>query len=187
MNRAPEIIRLTEVLGVSGRRERYPSFLLTTRCTVFSVQSSRYHISNGVPRLVCHCLVSLFLAFLLVLWYVSVASCSAEKMRGPAAKSRRSVVSNEVETSVPKIVLLGTLTLFQKFISPVDGDRCGFTPSCSVFAREAVGHLGAVQGVQVTADRLMRCTFFKEPGPDYMLLPNGTLFDPLQNNLLSSP
>jgi putative component of membrane protein insertase Oxa1/YidC/SpoIIIJ protein YidD len=131
--------------------------------------------------------VSLFLAFLLVLWYFSAALGSAEKMRGPVVKSRWSVASNEAETSVPRIVLLGTLTLFQKFISPVDGDRCGFTPSCSAFAREAVGHLGAVEGLQVTADRLMRCTFFKEPGPDYMLLPNGKLFDPLQNNLLSSP
>lgn len=172
---------------MAGHRERYPSFVLTSLCTVFSVQSSRCHVLSGVSRLVCHCLVSLFLAFLLVLWYVSVASCSAEKMRGPAAKSRRSVVGNEVETSVPRIVLLGTLTLFQKFISPVDGDRCGFTPSCSAFARQAVGHHGAVHGVLVTADRLMRCTFFKEPGPDYMLLPNGKLFDPLQNNLLSSP
>jgi len=131
--------------------------------------------------------VSLVLAILLVLCYFSAALGSAEKMRGPAAKSRRPVVSNEAETSVPRIVLLGTLTLFQKFISPVDGDRCGFAPSCSAFAREAVNHLGAVQGVLVTADRLMRCTFFKEPGPDYMLLPNGILFDPLQNNLLSNP
>jgi len=172
---------------MTGRRERNPSFVLKTPCAVFSVQSSCYHASSRVTRLFWHCLVSLFFTFLLVLWYSSAVLGSAEKMRGPVVKSRRSVASNEAETSVPRIVLLGTLTLFQKFISPVDGDRCGFTPSCSAFAREAVGHLGAVQGVQVTADRLMRCTFFKEPGPDYMLLPNGKLFDPLQNNLLSSP
>ncbi|MRR06659.1 MAG: membrane protein insertion efficiency factor YidD [Deltaproteobacteria bacterium] len=176
-----------QVLGVMRQRERYPSLLLTTPCTVFSVQSSRYHASSRVTRLVSHCLVSLVFAVLLILCYFSTASGSAEMMSGPAAKSRRPVVSNEIETSVPRIVLLGTLTLFQKFISPVDGDRCGFTPSCSAFAREAVSHQGAVQGVLVSADRLMRCTFFKEPGTDYLLLPNGRLFDPLQNNLLSNP
>jgi hypothetical protein len=36
----------------------------------------------------------------------------------------------------------------------------------------------------MTADRLTRCNIWKEPGPDYFLLPNGRLYDPISNNLL---
>lgn len=108
-------------------------------------------------------------------------------MKGPDAKPRRPAAHRRLETSTPRIVLLGALTLFQDYISPVDGDRCGFAPSCSAFARRAVGRLGAAEGVLATADRLMRCTPFTVPGSDYLPLPGGKLFDPVENNLISSP
>jgi putative component of membrane protein insertase Oxa1/YidC/SpoIIIJ protein YidD len=173
--------------GMTGCRERSQPFAVAAPCSAFSGQPCRYRLSNSVVRGMLHCLVPVVLFFLLLLSDVSPVSGSSETMKGPGVMQRRSVANNRIETSVPRIVLLGALTLFQKFISPVDGDRCGFSPSCSAFAREAVVRLGPVLGVQVTADRLMRCTFFKGPGPDYLLLPNGKLFDPLENNLLSSP
>src|SRR5512145_1521224 len=104
------------------------------------------------------------LALCLVLPALSAAFGSPEKMKGPEAQRHRHTVSQEPETSAPRLVLLGTLTLFQRYLSPIDGERCGFAPSCSAFAREAVGRRGAVEGVLATADRLMRCTLFKLPG-----------------------
>ena len=127
------------------------------------------------------------LVLCLVLPTHSAVFGSPEKMKGPDAKRQRPAQARDIETSAPRIVLLGAVTGFQRYISPTDGDRCGFVPSCSAFARQAVGRRGAVLGVLATADRLMRCTVFKAPGPDYLLLPDGMLFDPVENNLLSTP
>jgi putative component of membrane protein insertase Oxa1/YidC/SpoIIIJ protein YidD len=133
-----------------------------------------------------------FLAALPVLFFLLVSSGSAvlaspEKMRGPDVKRFRTVEGRDPETSVMRIFFLGAVSGFQKYISPTDGDRCGFSPSCSAFGRDAVDRQGPFLGVLVTADRLMRCTLFKRPGPDYLLLPNGRLFDPVENNLLFTP
>jgi putative component of membrane protein insertase Oxa1/YidC/SpoIIIJ protein YidD len=132
-----------------------------------------------------------FLAALPVLFFLLVCSGSAvlaspEKMRGPDAKPFRNAEVRDPETSVTRLFFLGAVSGFQRYISPTDGDRCGFTPTCSAFGRDAVERRGPFLGVLVTADRLMRCTLFKRPGPDYLLLPDGKLFDPVENNLLST-
>jgi len=46
---------------------------------------------------------------------------------------------------------------------------------------------GPLTGLFMTADRLTRCNIWKEPGPDYTLLPNGKLYDPPSHNLLFDP
>jgi putative membrane protein insertion efficiency factor len=83
--------------------------------------------------------------------------------------------------------LLGSARFFQKWISPIDGPRCSFSPTCSQFGYEAVHDHGPFLGVVMTADRLMRCTTWTEAGPNYQQLPNGALHDPVANNLLSQP
>jgi putative membrane protein insertion efficiency factor len=82
------------------------------------------------------------------------------------------------------LVFLAAIEVFQTRISPIDGHRCGFSPTCSAFGRQAVREYGPIRGVTMTADRLMRCNIFKEPGPDYPLLPDGSLLDPPSRNLL---
>jgi putative membrane protein insertion efficiency factor len=84
-------------------------------------------------------------------------------------------------------VLLGSVHFFQKWISPVDGPRCNFSPTCSRFGYQAVEHHGPALGIILTADRLMRCNVWTTAGPDYPLLSNGALHDPVDHNLLSSP
>jgi putative component of membrane protein insertase Oxa1/YidC/SpoIIIJ protein YidD len=106
-------------------------------------------------------------------------------MKGPAATAQSPVGNREPETSSLKLVFLGAIELFQKRISPIDGPRCGFTPSCSAFGHQSVREYGPVRGVLMTADRLMRDSIFLEPGPDAILLPNGILFDPPSKNLLN--
>lgn len=131
--------------------------------------------------------VSTFLAFSLLLNLCSVALASSESMRGPAAKRQRPAGRDETEASFLRLALFGTLKLYQRYVSPIDGDRCGFSPSCSAFARWAVERSGVGEGILATADRLMRCTVFKGQGQDYLPLPDGRLFDPVENNLRSSP
>ena len=106
-------------------------------------------------------------------------------MRAPNAGPVRQKNSPEPETPLPSIVLLGAVTAYQKFISPTDEGRCGFYPSCSAFGRKAVSDDGVFLGVVLTADRLMRCNPFKRPGPFYLPLHDGRLYDPVENNLLS--
>jgi len=113
------------------------------------------------------------------------ALCSNAAMKGPpSVPPHVSVGDRAPETSSVLLVFLGAIELFQKRISPIEGPRCGFTPSCSAFGHQAVREQGPVRGVMMTADRLMRDTVFTVPGPGYTVLPNGFLFDPVSRNLL---
>jgi putative membrane protein insertion efficiency factor len=116
----------------------------------------------------------------------ATAFCSAATMQAPTRLSHQhSVNHQEPETSVIRIVFLGAIDLYRQTISPTSGARCGFSPSCSAFGRQAVKEYGPIQGVMMTADRLTRCNFFKEPDQNYFFLPNGLLFDPVSENALS--
>ena len=114
------------------------------------------------------------------------ALCSGAAMKGPPVVPRHVFVGDRApETSSIRLVFLGAIELFQKRISPIEGPRCGFSPSCSAFGHQAVREQGPVLGVMMTADRLMRDTIFTVPGPGYTILPNGFLFDPVSRNLLN--
>lgn len=86
-----------------------------------------------------------------------------------------------------KLMMVGAITFYRSFISPTQGPRCGFYPSCSTFGLQAVRDYGPLRGALMTADRLTRCNLLKAPGHDYYLLPDGKLFDPVSSNLLKAP
>jgi putative membrane protein insertion efficiency factor len=119
------------------------------------------------------------------LGFAICADGSEVKMKGPNARSGQSAALNESETSSVRIAFLQSIRFYQKWISPIGGERCGFRPSCSAYGYGAIEQQGPIVGIMMTADRLMRCNIWKEPGPDYTLLPNGKLYDPLSKNLLS--
>lgn len=48
------------------------------------------------------------------------------------------------------------LGAWRHLIAPADGARCGFYPSCSRYAAEAVHEHGALRGAALTTARLMR-------------------------------
>jgi putative membrane protein insertion efficiency factor len=108
-------------------------------------------------------------------------------MNGPPETKTLSAPAKTPETSVVRIALTGAIDFYRKRISPIGASRCGFHPSCSAFGLQAVREKGVLLGVIMTADRLTRCNIFKGPGPDYLLLPDGRLFDPVSGNLLSEP
>jgi len=115
----------------------------------------------------------------------AICACGSEaKMKGPHAKSQQPVSYHEDETSTLQIAFLQSIRFYQKWISPIGGGRCGFRPSCSAYGYSAIEQQGPIVGIMMTADRLTRCNIWKAPGPDYTLLPNGKLFDPLSKNLL---
>jgi uncharacterized protein len=131
------------------------------------------------------CLIASILAVGCLLASTTPAVCSEAAMKGPGAMiHRHSVGDPGLEASVVKLAFLGAIDLYRSRISPTQGQRCGFYPTCSAFGRQAVSEYGALQGVLMTADRLTRCNIFKEAGPDYFLLPGGRLFDPVSANIL---
>ena len=131
------------------------------------------------------CSMALILAVVCLLVSAAPAVCSEAAMKGPGAMiHRHSVGDPGLETSTIKLAFLGAIDLYRSRISPIQGQRCGFYPTCSAFGRQAVSEYGALQGVLMTADRLTRCNIFKEAGPDYFLLPGGRLFDPVSANTL---
>jgi putative membrane protein insertion efficiency factor len=106
-------------------------------------------------------------------------------MKGPATELRDPDRKDSLETSSIRVTLLGLIGMYQRFVSPVGGvDRCGFRPSCSRYGYQAIQEEGPLMGIVMIGDRQTRCNIFKEPGPDYPLLPNGKLYDPVSNNLL---
>ena len=48
-------------------------------------------------------------------------------------------------------------TVYHKYISPTDGDRCPMYPSCSVYSEYVIKHCGLTKGIIMTTDRLARC------------------------------
>jgi uncharacterized protein len=63
-------------------------------------------------------------------------------------------------------VLVGLLTVYRRFISPLLGPRCRFYPSCSAYALEAVQLHGALRGSWLAVRRLSRCHPFHAGGLD---------------------
>jgi putative membrane protein insertion efficiency factor len=128
--------------------------------------------------------------FLVFLWFAAGSdagvTASESSMKGPRAGARPLVsTSRKVSTSCVEIAFLGAIGCYQKWVSPIGSGRCGFSPSCSQYARSALQSQGPLVGLMMTGDRLTRCHIWKRPGPDYFLLPTGKLYDPPSNNLLS--
>lgn len=46
---------------------------------------------------------------------------------------------------------------YQKLISPLFPSVCRFQPTCSAYAIEAIERFGAVKGVYLAAQRIVRC------------------------------
>ncbi len=51
------------------------------------------------------------------------------------------------------------LRLYQNYASPIRANysQCGFYPSCSHYASQALSDYGFIKGMMMTSDRLMRC------------------------------
>jgi putative membrane protein insertion efficiency factor len=84
-------------------------------------------------------------------------------------------------------VMLESVRFFQQWISPIDGSRCNFSPTCSRYGYDAVNHYGPFLGTVMTADRLMRCSYLTETEPIYNRLHNGKFHDPVDSSLLPNP
>jgi uncharacterized protein len=67
---------------------------------------------------------------------------------------------------LPARLLMGLITGYRMFISPLLGPRCRFYPSCSAYALEAIRVHGAGRGSWLAVRRLSKCHPFHPGGLD---------------------
>lgn len=66
-----------------------------------------------------------------------------------------------------KRILIRILKLYRKFISPLKGrPSCIYTPSCSLYAIQALEKYGIFKGMYLAVRRVLRCHPFREGGYD---------------------
>ncbi len=58
------------------------------------------------------------------------------------------------------------IRVYQRLVSPLLGDCCRFTPSCSEYTQEAINKFGACRGIYLGVKRLLRCHPFCKGGQD---------------------
>ncbi len=62
--------------------------------------------------------------------------------------------------------LIHFIKIYQRFISPLTGPTCRFTPTCSQYTIEAIEKYGAAKGVFLGIKRILRCNPFSKGGED---------------------
>ena len=66
-----------------------------------------------------------------------------------------------------KRILISIIKLYRKFISPLKGrPSCIYTPSCSLYAIQALEKYGIFKGMYLAVRRVLRCHPFREGGYD---------------------
>ncbi|WNC86875.1 membrane protein insertion efficiency factor YidD [Thermosynechococcus sp. QKsg1] len=62
--------------------------------------------------------------------------------------------------------LIFLIRAYQHWISPLFLPTCRYTPTCSVYAVEAIARFGAVKGTYLAIRRILRCHPFAAGGYD---------------------
>ena len=63
-------------------------------------------------------------------------------------------------------LMMALIGFYRRFISPLLGPRCRFTPTCSAYGLEAIQRHGPWKGAWLTFKRLLRCHPFTPCGCD---------------------
>lgn len=63
-------------------------------------------------------------------------------------------------------LLIGLITFYRRFISPLKPPTCRFYPTCSQYGIEALQRFGALRGGWLTIKRISKCHPFHPGGFD---------------------
>jgi uncharacterized protein len=66
----------------------------------------------------------------------------------------------------PARLAIALLDFYKRFVSPLLPRACRFEPTCSVYAREAIGRHGLRRGGWLALSRVLRCHPFHRGGLD---------------------
>ena len=83
---------------------------------------------------------------------LSIPTCGRNEVRqSPLARTLRFV------QSVPSLLSLGLIRMYQRVVSPLLRPACRFEPTCSCYAAESIQRYGFFRGGWLAAKRLCRC------------------------------
>jgi putative membrane protein insertion efficiency factor len=68
--------------------------------------------------------------------------------------------------STSRKVATGLIKGYQIFISPMLGQNCRFTPTCSTYAIEAINCFGVLKGCWLAGKRILKCHPLNAGGND---------------------
>lgn len=63
-------------------------------------------------------------------------------------------------------LLIGIIKLYKLFISPILPNSCRYTPTCSVYAIDAIKKHGSLKGGWLALKRILRCNPWGGSGYD---------------------
>lgn len=65
-----------------------------------------------------------------------------------------------------KIIFIGIIKFYRKYISPYKKPCCRFYPTCSQYALEAFEKYGCIKGGYLSVKRILKCHPFHKGGYD---------------------
>lgn len=61
------------------------------------------------------------------------------------------------------------IKLYQRILSPIIGNHCRFTPTCSEYTKQAIEKYGVLKGIKLGFKRILRCNPFCKGGYDPLI------------------
>ena len=89
---------------------------------------------------------------------------------GTAATSRVTVPLSPI-AKLANLPLITLIKLYRLVGSPIVGGQCRFSPTCSIYALEALRLHGPIRGTWMTTKRITRCTPWNKGGFDPVPIP----------------
>lgn len=86
----------------------------------------------------------------------------------------RGGVAEGERRSLLTLPLVWLIRIYQRTISPIFGQVCGYYPSCSAYGVTALERHGLLRGVGLTAWRVLRCNPWSAGGVDHVPPPRSS-------------
>ncbi len=68
--------------------------------------------------------------------------------------------------STPQLIAISLVKAYQRWLSPLLGNNCRFTPTCSFYAIEAINRFGVLKGCWLASKRILKCHPLNAGGED---------------------
>jgi len=68
--------------------------------------------------------------------------------------------------STPQIIIISLVKAYQRWLSPILGNNCRFSPTCSFYAIEAINRFGVIKGSWLAGKRILKCHPLNAGGED---------------------
>ena len=68
--------------------------------------------------------------------------------------------------STPQVIAITFVKAYQRWLSPLLGNNCRFTPTCSFYAIEAINRFGVLKGSWLASKRILKCHQLNAGGED---------------------